>query len=1371
MSIFSYALSKIKDVAEDSPFSEQFRAIAEGAKAAATGVKESLSATKELAQKTVSGIKQVGEEKVSVKDAISAVSPFKPLSLPTPKEMDAIKKGETVEKKGVPLKEVVRTAKEFYLLPAAARTLISMGLDIGQSTKGLITGDAVTPKPFKPKGLLGFLLTATDKQQQEGIKPMSQRIEEAQKYGTEKTGSEAGGLAASAIGFPALTALETLPGGGGKKKGAEKVAETVSDIAKFDPQKYVDEMVTAQTKVRKSLDKNVPEKLVAAKDLLKRKIVDKFAPIEDALNKAQKEGGFQMLEKYNLSDQIDAVLRSPSLSFQFMDDNGLSAAIQQADNLDELNQYLIAKRSLELGEKGIETGRDLAKDKMFVDAVAERVEPTAQLVSDYSKKLLEYTVDRGLVSRELADNLLKENPAYVPINRIIPELGDVKTGASTRQVASLGEQSVVQSIKGSEREIEDPLFNLMTQTEKAFTQGERNRAAQILTSFEGTNVDPFGLRPLITKKTHDIKNNLLSELSSLRNDFSSIKNTYSAANKEDRMLVSFIDDLNKKIDSASEEAIKLFTSGDSAADKISVQKIEEKINFGEYQRKVDAVYKKVREENIKKTERRKVLLNELSKQITKQKLQLKKAKSKFDEAVIRTIEGEKVPVNQVTNAYYKAQDDLAKLYLKVASTIENTKEVVADISSIKPPKRTLKLINNNTKTVKQAVKELTSRNTAIDNLNKKIMKLEQKLETRMAQKDRTEKILDISIENIERKKIEIGRVISEIKKLKPQKKELGEETISVFRNGFKETYVADKQIVMAAKQLDAQQFNVLQQILALPTRIARFGITGANVAFTAGNLPRDAVTALVNGKDTVVNPRVFVEAFMSAVKKDELYKDFIRNAGGGNMVDLGRNAPKQTQKRVAAQKDLPSKVKYVVTNPKEWLRAVEDVISVSEETTRLAQFKGVRDKLIEQGRTAEDAAIIAARQARQATTNFLRSGEWGSALNSAWLYFNAGIQGTREFLGAIKNRPKQTAVKVAASLYFPTAVATAWNLSDEERRKVYADIPDFEKEASLILIPPNPTKDEKTGMWNVIKIPKPPGIGETTNLVRKAFEQINDFDEVGFKDIADSVIGTVSPLGTGGRELMSSLTPQALKPGIQQLTNQNLFTGRPVVPPSLEELPPELQYTDRTSEVAKMAGEKTGISPLRIEAGVKDVFGTLGAQAINTIDNTLAMLGVIDKKDVGGESAWANIKRRFTKAYGGETEGDLIESALQVKKEGDAKRAEAQAKIEAVVDELKSIDPAEANKKLTDIANENPEMAQQIIDTVKDQQKGLTASDRIMKTLGVKNGERAQFIVDWTDKMETSEEKNAFINDLINKGVISETVLKQIAGIVQERNN
>ena len=762
---------------------------------------------------------------------------------------------------------------------------------------------------------------------------------------------------------------------------------------------YIQDLISRQKQAKGTTGpKNIVQKGKTFLSDLKEKIVDSNAPIEDALSAAEKQGKFKVLPKQDIRLQIDKVLRSKSMASQFAQDNGMVDVIQKAPDLDYLNQYMIAKQATDVSARGIETGRNLEKDRQLIKDLGATYEPLAQQVNQYSRKLLQYSVDSGLIDKKMADQLIQKYPNYVPINRVFSELEQgTMQKVGTRAVASISKQSVVQKLKGSEREISNPIESLLLKTQDAFNQGERNKAAKMLATY-------------------------------------------------------------------------------------------------------------------------------------------------------RTLPG-----------------------------------------------------------MKDLIRELPEGSRS-------------------------------------------------------------NNTFSYLENGVKKTFETTPEIAAAAKSLNQEQMGLVAKVISIPTRVLQVGATGLNLPFVVTNVAKDQITGFVNSnraaKTSLLNPLNFLKAVTSAIEHNDLYDEMVRNAGGGTSFDIARQAPDVSVARIRAGRNIGSQIKYTVTHPGELLRAVEDIIGRGEEVSRIQNYKGTKDALLKSGRTAEDATLLGAQAARENTANFARRGSWGKALNWMIPFFNAGIQGARQLDRSFQNNPKGTAAKVAVGLFMPVTAATIWNMSDPTRRKAYDDIQDYEKENNMIIIPPNPTKDDR-GRWNIIKIPIPPGLSNLTSLVRRPLEQTYGGDPVKLQEIANNLFTAGTSIDVSSpSKLGSSLVPQAVKPIVESTTNTNLFTGNKIIPDSMKDLPPNLQVRDTTAPGARAIGNALNISPLMVENAAQTIGGGLGSQLI------------------GREDPVGNLERRFLKGAGGKEQNKQYDTINQYRQQDAVLRYKKKNRVESVLNQVKQLPPEQRKARI-----------------------------------------------------------------------------------------
>lgn len=761
------------------------------------------------------------------------------------------------------------------------------------------------------------------------------------------------------------------------KDGKIKVTPQTPELTqpKIETDSYIAEQLKKQQEDARSGPQGIMEMIKKGLGSFKRQWVEAYSPLIDPVNEYARKNKAEILPTKNIDDQISRVLASDTIAARWLKDNGFEGVVGKDRDL--LGQYLIARDNITgLSRQGKLTGRDFNKDMQFVQSNPQFEERANQVTAMY-KQLAQMAEDNGLLPKGTVDKLVAQNPNYVRWERIFnPDEKSVLQG-SGKAVASLSKQSVVQSMKGSERAIENPLVSVINRAYKTFNEIERNKAADILTTYRNIPGNPYGLRKLGPK------------------------------------------------------------------------------------------------ENV------------------------------------------------------------------------GTKS-----------------------------------------------------------------------------------------------------TISVIKNGVKEIWEVEKEVAEAAKNLNKEQMSTWVKVITAPVRLFKAGTTTLRIPFIATNIAKDQLTAFINSEraasTSLMNPKNALESLWESVGHGNTFKELERSGSMGTSFDIYREQPRITLEEIAAKKELGSRILYKITHPEQLLRSYENIVSRGEEFTRIQQFKGTYDALIKEGRTVEDATILAARAARQNTVDFNRFGELSRVLNWVIPYFNAGIQGSRSFLRSAQRNPVGTGAKMVAAVFTPMVASTMWNMATPDRREAYNDIQDYEKENNFIIIPPNPQKDAQ-GRWNVIKIPLSQEVANLANISRLYTLQAVDGDRVAAGDVAADLIGATTSLDI--KNPVNQFMPQPLKPVLEVVTNKNLYTGKDIVPSYMKGKPKEEQAYKFTSGTARALGKATNLSPLQAQHLVKGYLGSTGTDIMGQIDRTLADKGIIPKEQAGGMDIVDATTARFTKASGGKVIQDAKESA------------------------------------------------------------------------------------------------------------------------------
>jgi hypothetical protein len=87
----------------------------------------------------------------------------------------------------------------------------------------------------------------------------------------------------------------------------------------------------------------------------------------------------------------------------------------------------------------------------------------------------------------------------------------------------------------------------------------------------------------------------------------------------------------------------------------------------------------------------------------------------------------------------------------------------------------------------------------------------------------------------------------------------------------------------------------------------------------------------------------------------------------------------------------------------------------------------------------------------------------------------------------------------------------------------------------------------------------------------------------------------------GGMEYL----PQLVKPLIELSTNYSFFLESPIVGAGLRNVDPALQFTESTSELAKMLGGMTNVSPVKLDYFIRAYTGMAGTLGLEVTDSLM----------------------------------------------------------------------------------------------------------------------------------------------------------------------
>jgi len=410
--------------------------------------------------------------------------------------------------------------------------------------------------------------------------------------------------------------------------------------------------------------------------------------------------------------------------------------------------------------------------------------------------------------------------------------------------------------------------------------------------------------------------------------------------------------------------------------------------------------------------------------------------------------------------------------------------------------------------------------------------------------------------------------------------------VTVYRNGKAEYYAFDDILdVYAFKGLEVISGPIIKAMTGL-SNLLRKGVT-ATPQFAISQLFQDSFRAMtLSGTD---NP------FKTATR--------VINPLSYGSVRLGTNEVVEQLKRygiVGAYDFMPGREKDEVLTAfnlkqrgrtRKFFDFFENFSIASDANLRRAVY----EQTLEETKSEQfpDGDVLAARIAAQEIINFKRQGanRYVSVLRQIVPFMNAYIQGMSVYLRTmqgvgVSQREKYIAqrlfLKAGLKLATLSTIYTFLVGEDEE----YQQQNEYVKDKNFII--------PGTGR----KIPVAPEIGFLFKVIPE--RSINYVISQGTARPEDAQTFREN-LTRAAFDSFSSpnLTPQAFKAPAEVFLNYSFFRDAPIVPRGLEDVASEEQFTSSTSELTKMIGRFTGLSPIKTEYLIRGMTGIAGGTLID----------------------------------------------------------------------------------------------------------------------------------------------------------------------------
>lgn len=154
----------------------------------------------------------------------------------------------------------------------------------------------------------------------------------------------------------------------------------------------------------------------------------------------------------------------------------LKDTLQRVENMDEFRAYLVSRRGLELESRGVNSG--IRKEAMegTLRELEQKYEPLARELDEYQSHLTQYLIDSGVLGKEAATTMREMNRRYIPFYRVMESDTGFLGGGK-----NLNAKNPIKKIKGSGRDIVDPIESIIKNTYAIIEAADKNAIGRALT--------------------------------------------------------------------------------------------------------------------------------------------------------------------------------------------------------------------------------------------------------------------------------------------------------------------------------------------------------------------------------------------------------------------------------------------------------------------------------------------------------------------------------------------------------------------------------------------------------------------------------------------------------------------------------------------------------------------------------------------------------------------------------------------------------------------------------------------------------------------------------------------------------------------------
>ncbi|OPG91350.1 hypothetical protein B2I21_35210 [Chryseobacterium mucoviscidosis] len=275
----------------------------------------------------------------------------------------------------------------------------------------------------------------------------------------------------------------------------ERLATKEGQAAKAFNESGTGNAETFSSKVSRGSSKKKTTSFEKKWERVRTQFVDETAPLEGLEKRVTGKVASAENSIYKMARLFKG---TPEKANQVVKDK-LAPLINQAEkagySANELGDYAVAVHARDINAAGMKSGFTNAE----IAAVIRKYENTEleaarQGLVQLNKDMMKELVDSGVVSQQLADVLADRWKNYIPMFRSFDDTAEGFGGSVSQALANVA--SPIKALKGSERNVDDPLINMVKNIFQSTNATERNKVASQLKRLSDIDTEANFIRQL-----------------------------------------------------------------------------------------------------------------------------------------------------------------------------------------------------------------------------------------------------------------------------------------------------------------------------------------------------------------------------------------------------------------------------------------------------------------------------------------------------------------------------------------------------------------------------------------------------------------------------------------------------------------------------------------------------------------------------------------------------------------------------------------------------------------------------------------------------------------------------------------------------------